>query len=68
MRAVMEFTQFTGTTVENTKGHWEVTVSAWVSGGWEWGWGGGMGGGGGWRGDRSLCGIVCYCASDGPEC
>lgn len=39
MRAVMEFTQFTGTTVENTKGHWEVTVSAWVSGGWEWEWG-----------------------------
>lgn len=37
MCAVTEFTQFTGTTVENTKGHWEVTVSAWVSGGWEWG-------------------------------
>lgn len=41
MCAVTEFTQFTGTTVENTKGHWEVTVSAWVSGGWEWGGGGG---------------------------
>lgn len=43
MCAVTEFTQFTGTTVENTKGHWEVTVSAWVSGGWKWGVGGAAG-------------------------